>query len=54
MSPYKSDDLTMVIAPEGKVFVVLWSPESAEHEPDYCELGSFPTREQAEAFVATD
>ena len=52
MSPYKSDDLTTVIEPEGKTFVVLWSPESAEQEPNYCELGSFPTRKAAEAFLA--
>jgi hypothetical protein len=52
MSPYKSDDLTTVIEPEGKTFVVLWSPESAEQGPDYCELGSFPTRKAAEAFLS--
>ena len=51
MTPYKSDDLTTVIEQDGQAFVVLWSPETAEHEPDYCELDSFPTREQAEAYV---
>jgi hypothetical protein len=53
MTPFKSDDLTTVIEPDGMAFVVLWSPETAEHDPDYCELGSFPTREGAEAFIAT-
>ena len=53
MSPDESDDLTTVIESDGYKFVVLWSPETAEHDPDYCELGFFPTREQAEAFIAT-
>ena len=54
MSPDDSDDLTTVIEPDGDRFVVLWSPETAEHDPDYRELGFFPTRGQAEAFLATD
>jgi hypothetical protein len=53
MSPDKSDDLTEVIEREGHEFVVLWSPETAERDPDYCELGRFPTQQQAEAFLAT-
>jgi hypothetical protein len=53
MTPFKSDDLTTVIGPDDTAFVVLWSPETAEHRPDYRELGSFPTREKAEAFIAT-
>jgi hypothetical protein len=52
MSPEKSDDLSTVIEPDADKFVVLSSPESAEHSPEYCQLGSFPTREQAEAFLA--
>lgn len=51
MTPYESDDLTHVIEPHGNKFVVLWSPETAEHDPDYRELGEFPTRRQAEAFL---
>jgi DNA-directed RNA polymerase subunit RPC12/RpoP len=51
MSPFKSDDLTEVIERDGANFVVLWSPETAENDPNYCELGKFPTREQAEAFI---
>jgi hypothetical protein len=27
---------------------------TAEHEPDYRELGRFPTREQAEEFLSID
>lgn len=53
MTPYESDDLTTIIEPDGGEFVVLWSPESAEHEADYCELGRFPTRRKAERFLAT-
>jgi hypothetical protein len=53
MSPLESDDLTEVIAPDDDEFVVLWSPETAEHDADYRELGRFPTRAEAEAFLAT-
>ena len=51
MSPDNSDDLTEVIEPDGDKLVVLWSPETAGYDPDYRELGSFPTREKAEAFL---
>jgi len=54
MSPYGSDDLTTIIAPDKGQFVVLWSPETAEHDPDYRELGRFVTRAEAEGFVATE
>jgi predicted nucleic acid-binding Zn-ribbon protein len=54
MSPHDSDDLTEVIVPDGDEFVVLWSPETAGHDPDYCELGSFSSRAQAEAFLVSD
>jgi hypothetical protein len=53
MSPYESDDLTEAIEPDGDEFVVLWSPETAELDPAYCELGRFPTRAEAKAFLAT-
>jgi hypothetical protein len=53
MSPYASDDLTEVIESDGNEFVVLWSPETAEQEPSYCELGRFATLPQAEAFLAS-
>jgi hypothetical protein len=53
MSPYESDDLTEVIEPDGGAFAVLWSPETAAHQPDYRELGRFPSRAQAEAFLAS-
>jgi len=53
MSPYESDDLTEIIERNGGEFVVLWSPETAEHDPDYRELGRFSTRAEAEAFLAS-
>jgi hypothetical protein len=53
MSPYESGDLTEIIEQEGQEFIVLWSPETAEHDPAYCELGRFPTRAEAKAFLAT-
>jgi hypothetical protein len=54
MSPYKSDDLTTVVETSGDEFVVLWSPETAEHDADYRELGRFPTRAAADCFLASD
>jgi hypothetical protein len=33
--------LTTLIEKKGEEFVVLWSPETAEHDPDYRELGRF-------------
>ncbi len=53
MSPGNSNDLTKVIEHNGRDYVVLWSPETAEHDPDYRQLGRFPTRKQAEAFLST-
>jgi len=52
LTPFKSDDLTTVIKRNGNAFVVLWSPETAEHDPDYRKLGTFSTLEKAEAFIA--
>jgi hypothetical protein len=54
MSPNNSDDLTEIIICEGDKFVVLWSPETAGHDPDYRELGRFQTRAKAEAFIGID
>jgi hypothetical protein len=52
MSPHDSDELTEIIERDGNEFVVLWSPETAGHAPDYRELGRFPTRTKAKAFLA--
>ncbi|MGC2123274.1 MAG: hypothetical protein WA652_10515 [Xanthobacteraceae bacterium] len=53
MSPQDADELTEIISEEAGDYVVLWSPETAEHDADYRELGRFPTRGEAEAFLAT-
>jgi hypothetical protein len=53
MTPVQSDDLTHIIEQNGNKFIVLWSPETAEHDADYRELGVFLTRRQAEAFLAS-
>jgi hypothetical protein len=53
MSPYDADDLTTVIEQDGREFVVLQSPRTAEHYANYRELGRFTTRKKAEAFLAS-
>jgi hypothetical protein len=53
MSPYKSDDLTELVVPADKEFIAMRSPDSAEHDPDYEELGRFPTQAKAEEFLAS-
>jgi hypothetical protein len=54
ITPYDSEDLTTLVEPEGQEFIVLRSPETAEHDPDYRELGRFPTREKALEFLSAD
>ena len=51
MSPFDSENLTEFILEEGGRFIVLRSPDSAEHKPSYQELGHFLTRAEAEAFL---
>jgi hypothetical protein len=53
MSPFDSENLTELIEPDGQEFVAIRSPNTAEHDPDYRELGRFPTLEQAEDFLAS-
>jgi hypothetical protein len=48
-----SEDLTELIEQDHGEFVVIRSPDTAEHNPDYRELGRFPTREKAEEFLAS-
>jgi len=50
MTPYESEELTTLIEEERGEFVVLWSPETAEHDPDYRELGRFPTAKRRWSF----
>lgn len=51
-SPVDSEDLTVIVEADGKEFVVLRSPNTAEHDPDYEEAGRFPTRAKALEFLA--
>jgi hypothetical protein len=44
MSPYDTDDLTLVVERDGSAFIVLRSPESAGYFPSYREIGRFWTR----------
>jgi hypothetical protein len=53
MSPFDSENLTELIEQDGKEFVAIRSPPSAEHDPDYREVGRFLTRESAEEFLAS-
>jgi len=53
MTPFKSEDLTELVEQDGNEFVAIRSPSWAEYDPDYRELGRFPTREKAEAFLAS-
>ena len=51
MSPFDSDDLTEIIEECRGKFVVLRSPGTAEHVPEYKEIGRFSTVEEAETFL---
>jgi hypothetical protein len=54
ITPHTSEDLTTLIEKQKDGFVVLWSPETAEHDPDYRELGHFPTEQQAIDFLSQE
>jgi hypothetical protein len=54
VTPHESEELTTLIEKHGEGFIVLWSPETAEHDPDYRELGRFPTHDEALEFLAAD
>lgn len=51
-SPLESDDLTFVVQAQEKVFVVLESSRSAEHEPDYDAIAATTLRAEARAIIA--
>jgi hypothetical protein len=53
MTPFDSENLTELIEQDGDQFVAIRSPDTAEHDPDYREVGRFPTREKAEEFLAS-
>jgi hypothetical protein len=44
MSPYDSDDLALITEFRDGVLVLLRSPETAEHHPDYEVVASFPLK----------
>lgn len=50
-SPYKSDDLTEVLREDHGQFVVMRSPDNAEHRPDYVALARFTSAELAMRFM---
>jgi len=52
MSPVDSEDLTEIVRPRAGAFVALRSPDTAEHGPDYRAAGTFPTRQEAEAYLS--
>ena len=52
MCPTDSEDLTELVKQEGDKFIAFRSPDTAEYDPDYRELGCFPTRAKAEEFLA--
>jgi hypothetical protein len=54
VSPLDSEDLTFVIKDEGHSFVVLKSPDEAEHRPDYREVIRFLSRDLANAYILAD
>ncbi len=50
--PYDDEDLTYVVEAVGAGrIVVMFSPDSAEHSPDYEPIGVFETRAEALAFA---
>jgi hypothetical protein len=51
MSPFHSENLTDIIAKDADEFTAFRSPGSAEHDPEYIEVGCFPTRKKAKEFL---
>ena len=51
MTPCHSEDVTEFIERDGNEFVAIRSSDTAEDDPDYRELGRFPTRTEAETFL---
>src|ERR1700732_729988 len=51
MSPYDSDDRTEVIDRRRDLFVVIKSPVSAGHTPDYADVAGFASLKLAEAYL---
>ena len=54
MSPSSSDDLTEIMTMEDSNFVVLLSPESASHHPDYQVVATLKTVGEVAAYLSGD
>lgn len=52
-SPYESDDLSEVVDETKGTFLLLRSPDTAGHYPDYQIVASFSSKEAAERYVAS-
>ena len=52
MTPTDSDDMTEIVRSEEGSFLVLRSPDDAEHEPVYTEVDRFDSSEAAAAYLA--
>jgi len=50
-SPVDSEDLTEVLFEAKDGFIVMQSPDSAEHKPSYVPVGKFASRELAMRFI---
>lgn len=48
-----SVDLTNIVVQENDAFIVLNSPPTAEHHPDYREVARFSSAKLAEDFIET-
>ena len=51
MAPCESQNLTEVVEARGDMYIALRSPDDAEDDPRYREIGCFPTLERAEAYL---
>lgn len=50
-TPIESEDLTRLIVPDASDFVVLRSPDNAQDQPDYEEIGRFASNALAKRFL---
>jgi hypothetical protein len=51
MTPYDSDDLTVIVEEQAGELIVYRSPSTAEHHPNYERIGTFSTLKQAETYL---
>ena len=53
MTPFDSENLSEFVTQEGDEFVAIRSPDAADHDPNYREIGRFQTRAKAEEFLTS-